>query len=176
MKKWIVAAACMMLLVQQTLPVFGMPESAVDREAAQIIVPSASSSEERDGSEAQQEALEEAEEIAYLDLESASPEMKEKILSARNRIIFSQCWVADGFTLELCDEKGNVIGAAPNFSELFPGWDLPVDESIVNGDFDMTSIPYFDGYKWVLPDGEEIRMNNSTVFDYKQTNTAYPVR
>ena len=155
-----------MLLIQQTVPVFAMPQMAVDSEAAQIIVPPTASSEEPDGSEAQRADLEEAEEIAYLNLESASPEMKEKILSARNQIIDSQCWAADGFTLELNDEKGNVIGAAPNFSELFPGWDLPVDESIANGLIDMTSIPYFDGYKWVLPDGEEIRIYDSPVFDH----------
>ena len=31
MKKWIVAAACMMLLIQQTVPVFGMPEGLIRR-------------------------------------------------------------------------------------------------------------------------------------------------
>lgn len=166
MKKLIVATACIMLLIQQTGPVFAMPQMAAGREASQVIVPPTASSEERDGSEAQRVALEEAEEIAYLDLESASPEMKEKILSARNQIIDSQCWAADGFTLELNDEQGNVIGTVPYFSELFPGWDLPVDETIANGDFDMTSIPYFDGYKWMLPDGKVIRIYDSPAFEY----------
>lgn len=149
-------AACMMLLAPQTTPVFAMPEMAAGGETVQIIVPPSTSSDEWDESETQQEALEEAEKIAYLDLESASPEMKEKILSARNQIIFSQTWVADGFCAYVTDSEDTVIAVVPCFSELFPDWDIPVDESIANGDFDMSSIPYFDGHKWMLPDGEII--------------------
>ncbi len=73
-----------------------------------------------------QARLKEAQDYAYLDLETALPEMKEKILSARNTIIFSTDWVADGFTMTVEDPDGNTIRTMPNFSELFPGWDLPV--------------------------------------------------
>lgn len=69
---------------------------------------------------------EEAQDYAYLDPENASPEMREKILSARNTIIFSTDWVADGFEMRVEDRDGNVIQRLPHFSELFPGWDLPV--------------------------------------------------
>lgn len=69
---------------------------------------------------------EEAQDFAYLDPENASPEMREKILSARNTIIFSTDWVADGFEMRVEDRDGNVIQRLPHFSELFPGWDLPV--------------------------------------------------
>lgn len=69
---------------------------------------------------------EEAQDFAYLDPENASPEMREKILSARNAIIFSTDWVADGFEMRVEDRDGNVIQRLPHFSELFPGWDLPV--------------------------------------------------
>lgn len=43
-----------------------------------------------------QTALTEAAQYAYLDLDSATPSMQEKILEARNTIIFSKDWVADG--------------------------------------------------------------------------------
>ncbi len=69
---------------------------------------------------------EQAQDFASLDPENASPEMREKILSARNTIIFSTDWVADGFEMRVEDRDGNVIQRLPHFSELFPGWDLPV--------------------------------------------------
>lgn len=69
---------------------------------------------------------EEAQEFAYLDPENASPEMREKILSARNAIIYDTDWVADGFEMRVEDRDGNVIQRLPHFSELFPNWDLPV--------------------------------------------------
>ena len=69
---------------------------------------------------------EEAQEVAYLDPENASPEMREKILSAGNAIIYDTDWVADGFEMRVEDRDGNVIQRLPHFSELFPNWDLPV--------------------------------------------------
>ena len=69
---------------------------------------------------------EEAQEFASLAPENASPEMREKILSARNAIIYDTDWVADGFEMRVEDRDGNVIQRLPHFSELFPNWDLPV--------------------------------------------------
>ena len=72
-------------------------------------------------------SIEEAKEYAYLDYASASAEMKEKILEARNVIIFSSDWVADGYSGSIQNvETGEVIRELPVFSELFPGWDMPV--------------------------------------------------
>ena len=66
-------------------------------------------------------------ELAYLDYDSATPEMKEKILAARNQIIFSTSWVADGYSASIGNVKtGEIIRVLPSFSELFPGWDIPV--------------------------------------------------
>ncbi len=80
-----------------------------------------------------QEALTKAEQYAYLDLDSASPSMQQKILDARNTIIFSKDWVADGYEADVEDvSTGEVLETLPSFSELFPGWDLPVDESIAS--------------------------------------------
>lgn len=74
-------------------------------------------------------ALEKASQYAYLDLESATPDMQEKILDARNTIIFSKDWVADGYEGYVEDvTTGEVIETLPTFSSLFPGWDLPVDK------------------------------------------------
>ena len=82
---------------------------------------------------ATQEALTKAEQYAYLDLDSASPSMQQKILDARNTIIFSKDWVADGYEADVEDvTTGEVLETLPSFSDLFPGWDLPVDESIAS--------------------------------------------
>ena len=82
---------------------------------------------------ATQEALTKAEQYAYLDLDSASPSMQQKILDARNTIIFSKDWVADGYEADVEDvTTGEDLETLPSFSELFPGWDLPVDESIAS--------------------------------------------
>jgi len=67
------------------------------------------------------------EHYAYMDFEAANAQAQAKILAARNRIIFSQGWVADGFSLTVYDSDGNFIRETPQFSELFPSdWELPV--------------------------------------------------
>lgn len=68
------------------------------------------------------------EEIAHLDIDTADEETKEAILAARNEIIFSREWVADGYSMEVVDSEGNIKRTIPKFSELFPGWDLPKSE------------------------------------------------
>ncbi len=69
---------------------------------------------------------EEAESLAYLDLDSAADEMKDRILEARRILIFSTSWVADGFSGSIQNIKtGEIIRTLPTFSELFPGWDMP---------------------------------------------------
>lgn len=68
------------------------------------------------------------EELAYLDLDEAPAEMKDEIIDARNTIIFSEDWVADGYSAEVYDTDGTIIRSIPQFSDLFPEWDLPVFE------------------------------------------------
>lgn len=82
-------------------------------------------------------ALAEAAQIAYLDLEDASAEMREEILAAREEIIFSTDWVADGYTAYVEDQDGNIIRTLPAFSEVFPDWDLPVSETTYQADIEM---------------------------------------
>ncbi len=71
-------------------------------------------------------SVEEAAEYAYLDLDSASEELKEKILEARRIIIFHSRWVADGYSGNIVNVITGESEPLPTFSELFPGWDLPV--------------------------------------------------
>lgn len=80
----------------------------------------------------------EASKIAYLDIENVSPEMQKKILDAREKIIFSTDWVADGFEMRIEDTEGNLIETVPSFSEVFPDWDLPV----LDAEY-MTDVPAF---------------------------------
>lgn len=69
------------------------------------------------------EEIEKAKEIAYLDLENADEEMKDRILKAREIIIFSSSWVRDGEEAYL--SRDGKLEKLPEFSELFPGWDYP---------------------------------------------------
>ena len=64
--------------------------------------------------------------IAYRDLKTASKEEQAKILEARKLIINSTSWVADGFNANTIDADGNRV-PLPHFSELFPGWEMPVE-------------------------------------------------
>ncbi len=70
--------------------------------------------------------LDEAKKIAYRDLKTASKEEQAKILEARKLIINSSSWVADGFNANTIDADGNRV-PLPHFSELFPGWEMPVN-------------------------------------------------
>lgn len=67
--------------------------------------------------------------LAYLDYDSASDEMKAKILEARKEIIFSTDWIADGYSGCVRNvETGEIIRTLPSFSDLFPTWELPVED------------------------------------------------
>mgnify|MGYP000444345376 CR=1 FL=1 len=86
--------------------------------------------QELDSVEIQNEAkIEAAKEIAYMDVNSASSEMQERILEAREVIIESQSWVADGWEATITHADGTVE-SIPTFSECFPGWDIPVCEPV----------------------------------------------
>lgn len=68
-------------------------------------------------------------EYAYMDLETAPQELHEKILKAREKIIFSSPgWVADDCGGCVFDVRtGKVIRKLPRFHDIFPeDWDIPV--------------------------------------------------
>lgn len=93
-------------------------------------------------------ALLEAEQYAWLDLDTASPELREKILDARDVIIHSTEWVADGYSMYVEDVRtGELIREIPKFSEVFPGWDPPEpDPSLIlpPSGFSIPEEPYDD--------------------------------
>lgn len=73
---------------------------------------------------------------AYMDIDTAPKELKEKILEARNSIIYSKSWSTDGYKCSIVDVKtGEVIEELPDFSEIFPDWDVPVE----NTEFEFTT-------------------------------------
>lgn len=86
--------------------------------------------------------MSEAKLYAYLDIEKAPESLREKILKARQAIIFSESWSADGYECYIVDvASGDKIEKLPEFSEIFPDWDAPVldTESEFNPD-------------WVIPE------------------------
>lgn len=89
----------------------------------------AAPTQELDSVEIPNEArIEAAKEVAYMDVNSASAEMQERILEAREVIIESKSWVANGWNATITHADGTVE-EIPTFAELFPGWDMPVCES-----------------------------------------------
>lgn len=61
---------------------------------------------------------------AYMNLETATPAQQEKILAARNEIMFNNSWTTEAMSTiyETPDGKVEIL---PLFSDLFPGWDVP---------------------------------------------------
>ena len=107
----------------------GDPNTSAGTGSREVVVYVAPTEETAEGSG--EMTVEEAEEYAYLDLDSASEALREKILAAREVIIFHSRWVADGYSGNIWDvETGEIIETLPAFSELFPGWDLPVYDTI----------------------------------------------
>lgn len=73
-------------------------------------------------------SLQVLETIAYMDINTAPLEMQGEILSARNIIAYTKEWVADGSIGWVEDTtSGEIIRYLPCYSEVFPGWDLPVN-------------------------------------------------
>lgn len=59
---------------------------------------------------------------AYMDIENASPELREKILAARCEIVYgTQAWTIGGVAYRILPDGSKV--PLPEFSDLFPGWD-----------------------------------------------------
>lgn len=61
-------------------------------------------------------------ELAYMDLEGASPELREEILDARAQIVYNTSWTVDGAVS--IRHKDGTKEKLPEFSDLFPDWDL----------------------------------------------------
>lgn len=65
--------------------------------------------------------------LAYSDIDQADEETKAEILKARNWFIYSCSWSDDGTGI-LYNDIERTFSRTPKFSDLFPGWDIPVAE------------------------------------------------
>lgn len=82
------------------------------------------------------------EELAYCDLEEVADEaVRQAILDARREIIYNTSWTVDG-QLALKNSDGT-IKALPEFSDLFPGWEIP---TITDRETNAVSMLYFSSY------------------------------
>lgn len=63
------------------------------------------------------------EEYAYMDISTATPELRDKILAARCEFVYGdQAWTVNGIGCRILSDGTKV--PLPEFSELFPEWDL----------------------------------------------------
>lgn len=63
---------------------------------------------------------------AYMNLDEANAETQKIILQARNAIIFSETWTADGIKGRIVNPDGSYT-EVPEFHDIFPkDWDIPV--------------------------------------------------
>lgn len=69
------------------------------------------------------------EDLAYMDLDSAPYALQQDILKARQQIIYGeQPWTVDGAVFIIHGD--GTVETLPEFSELYPGWDVPSCEII----------------------------------------------
>ncbi len=101
--------------------------------------------------------------LAYSDIEQADEETKKKILAARDEIIFgsnNDGWSETGMGMVYNSFEGTFT-LLPRFSDLFPGWDLPIDNTTECADgpsFVVEEIPEED-LKKLEADSSEDTMN-----------------
>lgn len=93
--------------------------------------------------------------IAYERIdESTAESRKMEILEAREAIIYSESWVADGVYGEILDINGNTKEVLPQFSDIFPeDWDIPVERNscstLINSEPKFEINTYFDDLVWL---------------------------
>lgn len=93
--------------------------------------------------------------IAYERIDESTVESrKTAILAAREAIIYSETWVADGVYGEILDRDGNVKEVVPQFSDIFPeDWDIPSEKNsipvLTSSDPEYEITPYFEGDVWL---------------------------
>lgn len=71
-------------------------------------------------------------ELAYMDIDNAPVELQQEILDARREIIYKAdgWYVANGGVyVTWFDDEEKTWGELPTFEELFPGWDVPIEQN-----------------------------------------------
>ena len=114
------AAALMLCLFSGTALAESSTENSLSAESA---VQLAIVMNEAADVQASQTILDNAQ-YAYMPLEGAAPEMQDKILQAREEIIYSVSWFNDEFEGQFSAYTDDGLSPA-NFSDLFPDWDVP---------------------------------------------------
>lgn len=121
-KKWIRFAMCGCVC---TMLLGGLWASAAEKEISENL----STLELQNLDQEQYADVMEAAPYAYMDLNAVQDTAtKEKILEARNTIIFNQSWTAEeGLEAGVIDlETGEWIEQAPYFYDIFPAdWEIP---------------------------------------------------
>ncbi len=73
------------------------------------------------------------EELAHMDLDGAPASLRDDILAARAEIVYGgQSWTVDG-AVSIVNLEDGTIEALPEFSELFPGWEIPASDPVEAG-------------------------------------------
>ena len=104
---------------------------------------------------------------AYMDLDTASVELKSKILEARKEIIMSESWTIDGFFSTLEDD--GTLTPFPEFYDVFPAdWEIPtVDATVFSSNARVANSPtrgdVLEGYGWT----------NNVQLRWNQPNASY---
>lgn len=75
-----------------------------------------------------EEVPEEVRQLAYMDLEGADEETQAQILEARKTVIYTRSWRADDVIIMSANPETRTLDIVPKFSDVFPGWDLPVED------------------------------------------------
>lgn len=98
---------------------------------------------------AEEASLTQARALAYMDMTDVDAATKHKILEAREKVILSESWVADGVSGRILDKNGRVKEELPQFSELFPDdWEMPTF-SVSNGDANETEGTRGVNQEWI---------------------------
>lgn len=118
--------------------------------------------------------------LAYQDMDVATEEEKIQIALAREKIIFSQVWVADEVDGWVYNADGSIKFEAPHFSELFPDdWAVPVFEKEENAVYSDTTVidPIFSGEVWLtLASADYITPSFCTFYTTGFEGTPYEYR
>jgi len=70
--------------------------------------------------------------LAYMDLDKAEGQLKREILMARRKIAFSYDWGTEACVAVEWDDEAKTFSLLPSFEDLFPGWDVPNDNDLVD--------------------------------------------
>lgn len=107
-------------------------------------------------------------ELAYSNIDGADAKTKKEILDAREKVIFNNGWFndtkGDALSSYSVNPAAKTIEFLPAFSELFPGWELPVPNK--------KDVAQFESIDSVIQGYEMVAARNTiTIFSERMTIT-----